>query len=414
MIKRRWGVLAALAGIALGGCDGMPGGPLPVTTSRSDKARVASPPVPSDDAAALAEGNAAFALSLYDQLRGQPGNIVLSPASVSLALAMTYAGARSATATQMAAALHFTLPSERLHPAMNALSQALAPRVTLANDLWADRTQTLQAAFLDTLAEDYGAGVQLVDFAGAPEAARQTINGWVAGETAGRIGDLLPAGIITPVVRLVLTNAVYLKADWKTPFTEPTMSYPFHRADGSEVSVPMMLGKTGFAMSAGAGYRAAELDYADGALSMVVIVPDLGTFGDFEAALTPAMLATILGGLAPGTDGLLLPRWTFSLAVSLADTLAALGMPAAFAAGMADFSGIDGARDLFITDIVGKAFISVAEQGTEAAAATGVVVARLAAVPVLAADRPFLFVIRDRPTGALLFVGRVVDPSQTP
>ena len=412
-MTRPW-VALALAGIALAACDGTPGGPLPVATAQSSKARVEHPAVSTADATALAEGNTAFALSLYATLKTLPGNIVFSPASISLALAMTYAGARSATAAQMAAALVFTLPPERLHPAMNALSQALGARATLANDLWVDRAQKLEPAFLDTLAQNYGAGIQLVDIGGAPEAARLTINRWVADQTAGRIGDLLPPGLVTAVTRLVLTNAVYLNAAWKTPFSGPTMSYPFHRADGSEVNVPMMLGKTGFAMTGGAGYRAAELEYADGALSMVVIVPDLGTFAEFESVLTPAVLASILDGLAPATDGLLLPRWTFSLAVSLGDTLANLGMPDAFSPSYADFSGMDGTRDLFIRDVVEEAFISVTEQGTEAGAATGVVVATHAALAALAVDRPFLFVIRVRPTGALLFAGRVVDPSATP
>lgn len=409
--KTRW-IALAFALAALGACDGTPGGPLPVTTARSSKIRVEKPAVPTGDAAALADGNTAFALALYDQLRAQPGNIVFSPASVSLAMAMTYAGARNQTETQMAAALHFTLPPARLHPAMNALGQALARHVTLANDLWVDRTQVLEGAFLDTLAENYGAGVQQLDFAGAPEPARQTINRWIADETAGRIADLLPPGIIDPMVRLVLTNAVSLNAGWQTPFTDPTKNYPFHRADGSDVSVPMMLGKTGFAMGAGPGYRAVELDYADGALSMVVIVPDAGTFADFEVALTPEALKTVVNGLTFSFDGLLLPKWQFTLAVSLRNTLAALGMPAAFAADQADFSGMDGVRDLFITDVVEKATITVSEKGTEAAAASGVIAERASAVDqILAVDRPFLFLIRDRPTGALLFLGRVLDPS---
>jgi serpin B len=173
----------------------------------------------------------------------------------------------------------------------------------------------------------------------------------------------------------------------------------------------MMLGKRGFAMAAGSGFRAVELPYSGDQLSMVVIVPDAGTFPAFEAALTVDGLSSIIKSLAPSTDGLLLPKFQFTLAVSLRDTLSALGMPAAFVADSADFSGIDGAHDLFIRDVVHKTFIAVTEEGTEAAAATGVVLATKSAGPLLAVDRPFLFVVRDRPTGALLFLGHVVDPS---
>ncbi len=411
--------LAALIAMALpagAGCDGTPGGPLPVTTVRSAKVRIEKPTVLPGDAAVLAADNAAFALALYAALSAQPGNLVLSPASVSVAMAMTSAGARTQTAAQLATTLHFTLPAARLHPAFNALTQALATRATLAltNDLWVDQRQQLQAAFLDTLAENYGAGVRLVDFMGAPEPARLTINRWVAEQTAGRVADLLPPGIIAPDVRLVLTNAVYLNADWQTPFTEPTMNHPFHRADGTEVSVPMMLGKAGIAMATGSGYRAAELAYAGGALSMVVIVPDAGTFATFEGDLNADRLAAILDALIVSPIGLLLPRFQFSLAISLRDTLSAMGMPLAFTPDAADLSGIDGARDLFIRDVVEKTFIAVTERGTEAAGASGVVVATKSADPLLTVDRPFLFLIRDRPTGTLLFLGRVVDPTPSP
>ena len=420
---------AVLAVVALLGCDGAPGGPLPIKTARSESLRTLQPAVPAADASALAEGNTAFALQLYGALSAQPGNLVLSPASISLATAMTFAGARMQTAEEMAATLHFTLPAARLHPAFDALDLALGSRaqptanataqgtdgqpfrLTLTNALWADQRQSLEPAFLDVLAENYGAGVQLVDFVLAPEPARLTINQWVADQTAGKLTDLLPPGLIDAQTRLVLTNAVYMNAAWQTPFTEPTMNYPFHRADGRDVSVPMMLGKDGFSMASGDGFRAAELTYSGGALAMLVIVPDAGTFASFEKVFNPEMLATIVAALAPSGDGLLLPRFQFTLAFSLRNTLSALGMPSAFMPETADFSGIDGVRDLFVRDVVHKTFIAVTEKGTEAAAATGVVLATHSAVSLLAVDRPFLFLIRDRPTGALLFLGRVVDPS---
>ncbi|HEX3694459.1 MAG TPA: serpin family protein [Polyangia bacterium] len=416
---------------ALGfGCDGAPGGPLPIKTARSSEARILRPTVVAGDATMLAAENATFAVQLYGALSAQPGNVVLSPTSLSLAMATVYAGARDLTADQIATTLHFTLPAARLHPAFDALDLALNSRAQPASDgslplgtdgqpfalwiknaLWADQRQTLEPAFLDVLAENYGAGVQQVDFVGAPEPARLTINQWVAAETNGKIADLLPAGLIDPQTRLVLTDAVYLNAAWQTPFTEPTMNYPFHRADGSDVSVPMMRGKTGFSMAIGAGYHAAELTYSGKALSMVVIVPDAGTFAAFEAAFTAEQLAAILAALAPSGQGLLLPKFQFTLAFSLRDTLSALGMPAAFSPTDANFSAIDDARDLFVRDVVHKTFIAVTEKGTEAAAATGAVQATMSAVTLLAVDRPFLFLIRDHQTGALLFLGRVVDPS---
>jgi serpin B len=421
-------VVTPLAALAVG-CDGAPGGPLPIKTARSTEARIQQPTVVAGDATMLAAENAAFAVQLYGALSAQPGNVVLSPTSLSLAMAMMFAGARDVTADQIATTMHFALPPARLHPAFNALDLALASRaqpmadgtpqgtdgqpfaLAIKNALWADQTQTLAPAFLDLLAENYGAGVQQVDFVGAPEPARLTINQWVADQTDGKIADLLPAGLIDPQTRLVLTNAVYLNAAWQTPFTEPTMNYPFHRADGSDVSVPMMMGKTGFSMASGAGYRAAELTYSGKALSMVVIVPDAGTFAGFEAALTAEQLAAILAALAPSGEGLLLPKFQFTLAFSLRETLSALGMPAAFTPEVADFSAIDDARDLFVRDVVHKTFIAVTEKGTEAAAATGAVEATVSAVTLLTVDRPFLFLIRDHETGALLFLGRVVDPS---
>src|SRR5258708_6425072 len=290
--------LAALIAMALpagAGCDGTPGGPLPVTTVRSAKVRIEKPTVLHGDAAVLAADNAAFALALYAALSAQAGNLVLSPASASVPMAMPSAGARTQTAPQPA-----------------------------------------------------------------------------------------------------------------------TTHHPFNGADGTEVSVPMMLGKAGIAMATGSGYRAAELAYAGGALSMVVIVPDAGTFATFEGDLNADRLAAILDALIVSPIGLLLPRFQFSLAISLRDTLSAMGMPLAFPPHAPDLSGIDGARDLFIRDVVEKTFIAVTERGTEAAGASGVVVATKSADPLLTVDRPFLFLIRDRPTGTLLFLGRVVDPTPSP
>jgi serpin B len=376
--------------------------------------------------AALVDGNAGFALDLYQILRGQDGNLFYSPYSISLALAMTYAGARGETEAQMAEALHYTLPQGQLHPAFAALAEALAARgqeaegrdgegfrLNVANALWGQQDYDFLSGFLDLVDRYYGAGLRRVDFVGAPEEARQTINGWVADETEGRITDLIPQGIIDTMTRLVLTNAIYFNAAWAEPFEESmTGDGPFYLLDGSQVLVPMMHQSSTFGYTEGDHYRAVELPYAGNELSMVILLPDADEFEAFEAALDAATLETILGGLGYQPLSLTMPRFEFSAQFSLKDALKDLGMVDAFTSA-ADFSGMTGNRDLFIDAVLHKAFVSVDEAGTEAAAATAVV-AKLTAAPAdpleVTVDRPFLFLIRDLETGALLFLGRVVDP----
>jgi len=387
--------------------------------ARSGAARITAPQVATGDLAALTAGDDAFAVDLYQTLRVQAGNMVFSPESLSVALAMTYGGAAGNTAAQMATTLHFALPPERLHPAFDALDLALtAPvstsgafQLTLANALWAQQGFALLPSFLDLLAQDYGAGVHLVDFVGATETARQTINGWVSQQTAGQIPELLMAGILNADSRLVLTNAVYFKADWQMPFSSPTNAGTFTAPTGS-VSVPMMAGAV-VPVWTGSGYAAAALPYVGGTTSMLVIVPDAGTFDAFEAALTADTLAAISAGRTGATaTGLLMPRFKFQQHFSVKQALQALGMTDAFDSA-ADFSGIDGKRDLLIDDVVHQATIAADEKGTEAAAATAVIIrAGSAMATPLVIDRPFIFLIRDEATGATLFMGRLLDPSQ--
>lgn len=390
----------------------------------SDQPRIREPSVSDADRKELADGNTTFALALYRRLSAGPGNLFFSPHSVSSALAMTYAGARGETAAQMADALRFTLPEARLHAAFNALDLALASRekgaegqdgggfrLHIAHAIWGQIGAPIERAFLDVLAQSYGAGLHVVDFVNAPEAARGIINDWVERRTEERIRDILPDGAIGPSTRLVLTNAIYFKAAWQFPFKEErTAPGDFTLADGSTVSVPMMTGGARVRYGEGDGYQALEMPYEGGELSMLLVLPS--ALGELEAALDRARLDDVLDSLGERSVSITLPRFRIESTFDLRPPLSDLGMPIAFSDN-ADFSGIDGRGGLSISDVIHKAFVSVDEAGTEAAAATAVVIGETAA-PVPATirfDRPFLFFIRDHATGAILFIGRVADPS---
>ncbi|WP_437678712.1 serpin family protein [Sorangium sp. So ce131] len=391
----------------------------------STKPRSLTPSVPEADSKELAVGNTTFALDLYRQLAAEPGNLFYSPYSVSSALAMTYAGARGETAEQMATALRFTLPQERLHPAFNALDLALASRgegaegqdgegfrLNVANALWGQKDYFYVPEFLDVLAVNYGAGMNLVDFVQASEEAREIINGWVAKRTEDRIKDLLPEGVLTPSTRLVLTNAIYFNAAWQFPFEEErTAPGDFTLPDDSTVSVPMMAGAAQVPYGEGDGYRALEMPYDGRELSMVLVLPS--DLGEFESGLDRARLEGVLGSLEDRSVQIALPKFEFESTFDLVPPLEELGMPIAFT-GDADFSGINGQGGLSISDVIHKAFVSVNEAGTEAAAATAVVIGETSAPEPAAIrfDRPFLFFIRDIATSAVLFAGRVTDPSE--
>jgi len=396
------------------------------TEVKSAKVRITAPVVDGSDQTTLATDDRHFAWDLYQSVRATPGvdNLAFSPASISIALAMVYGGARGATATEMAATLRFSLPPERLHPAFDALDLALeAPvsdgtafRLTLANAIWGELGLPLLPDYLDLLAENYGAGVHSVDFLRAPDAARMTINQWVSDQTNAKIPELLLPGSVDSGTELVLTNAVYFHADWQTPFAAMTHDGAFQAPTGS-VQVPMMAGADGVMPGwSGAGYQAVSVPYVNptGTTSMVLVVPDAGTFYAFEAGLTFDALEATLATKPSTTFVLSMPRFKLQTSLDLAKTLAAMGMKTAFS-GDADFSGIDGARDLFIQDVVHQAMVAVDEKGTEAAAATAVTFTR-ASVQVatsLVVDRPFIFAIRDDATGTILFLGRVVDPSKS-
>lgn len=387
------------------------------------------------DLRTLVQGNTGFALGLYAAVRTdvdlaaqiagreKDTNIFFSPYSISLCLAMAYAGARGETERQMAKALQFTLPQDRLHSAFARLSLALAGHtgleLSIANSLWGQTGYPFLPSFLCLLGEVYGAPLRELDFRADPEAARRTINRWVEEETRERIRNLIPPGGIDPDTRLVLANAVYFKAAWMFPFSErATRDAPFYLLDGREFLVPTMVAQAPFGYAAGEGYQAVELPYKDGQASLVILLPDSGRFEEFEGALDTERLAESLNRLEDKDVLLFLPRFTFTSEFGLGHILAQLGMPDAFSGLRADFSGMTGRRDLVIDDVYHKAFVALDEAGTEAAAATAVVmVMALGPSPEppppieVRVDRPFLFLIRDRETGTILFLGRVLDPT---
>ena len=397
----------------------------------SDKERITSPDVSTSEQALLVEGNSAFAFELYRALREKEGNkednLFYSPYSISLALAMTYAGARGETAEQMADTLQFILEQDSLHPAFNWLDAELARRgegaagkdgdgfrLNIVNAIWGQKDYEFLSAFLDVLAENYGAGLRILDFITETEKSRLTINDWVSNQTEGRIEDLIPQGAIDALTRLVLTNAIYFNAAWEYPFDEKmTADGPFYLLDGGQVSVPMMKQTESFGYTEGTGYQAVELQYDGGELSMVILLPEAGKFEAFEEGLQAQQVCDIISGLQPTEVALTMPQFEFDSEFSLKDTLAEMGMPIAFSGG-ADFSGMTGNRELLISDVVHKAFVAVDEAGTEAAAATAVIM-KFTATPEppveVTIDRPFIFLIRDIETGAILFVGRVLNPA---
>jgi serpin B len=395
---------------------------------KSDKERLTSLDVNAGEQALLVEGNSAFAFELYQALKGEEGNLFYSPYSISVALAMTYAGARGETAEQMADTLQFLLDQDSLHPAFNWLDAELASRgegaqgmdgegfrLNVVNAIWGQKNYEFLSDFLDVLAENYGAGLRILDFMNDTEASRLAINKWVSDQTEGRIKDLIPQGVIVPLTRLVLTNAIYFNAAWEYPFDEDvTADGPFYFLDGGQVTVPVMKQTEALDYTKGEGYHAVELPYDGNELSMVILLPEAGQFQAFEEGLQSQQIRDIVNGLQATEVSLTMPKFEFDSEFSLTDTLAVMGMPIAFSVD-ADFSGMTGTLDLCISEVLHKAFVSVDEAGTEAAAATAVVMNE-SGMPgesvEVTIDRPFIFLIRDIETGAILFVGRVIDPSE--
>jgi len=399
--------------------------PAGIVLARADIPRAAAAAALAPDAANAVN---AFGIDLYRRLASLKGNLVFSPASIELALAMARPGARGTTAMQMDSVMH-GVGADALGPAINALQAALDSRngtftsfdgtdqpvaLHVANTAFGQRDLTFQPDYLDVLASRFGAGIRLVDYKTDAEGARGLINRWVSDQTEQRIPQLLQKGTLDEMTRLVLVNAIYLKAPWLTPFMlDATKSGPFTTADGTVVQAQLMkLETTPLLYAKGAGWQAVEVPYLGGSLAMTLIVPD--DLVTFEATFDAAAFTKVVGALASKEVDLSMPKFDIQTATGLGDQLAAMGMPLAFDPNAADFSGMTTTEQLYISAVVHQANITVDEMGTEAAAATAVVAGATALpadVTELTINRPFLFALRDVPTGAVLFLGRVVDPT---
>ena len=394
---------------------------------QSGKSRITAPQVSESDLEILVRGNGEFAIDLYRAVKDNKENIFYSPYSISTVLAMAYAGARGETASQMAATLRFGLPGDSLHPAFNYLDIVLnrsgqdalgnpsekAFRLNVVNAIWGQQGFEFLPEFLDVMAENYGAGIRSLDFKLSPEPSRVIINNWVSEQTGNRIEELLPPDTIDEATRLVLTNAVYFRANWEN-FFEKSLTHDsiFNLLDDNTLTVPMMKRTDYFGYFKGDGFQVVELPYFGRNLSMVVLLPDAGMFASFEESLSYQQVSEIIAGLKSVRVALSFPKFKCESSFDLKDTLSAMGMPLAFDMS-ADFTGISFPSSLVISSVVHKSFISVDEEGTEAAAASGVIWSAPSIPPIpvdVVVDRPFIFMIRDISTGTIIFLGRLMNP----
>ncbi len=377
--------------------------------------------------AALVRGNNEFALDLYREVcdMEESDNVFFSPYSISSALGMTFFGAGGQTAVDMAEVLHFTLPAESVNRAFHLITETLGSgtlpgaesgeqfTLAISNGLWVQDGFKLLDSFVTEVTGCYAASVENLDFSGDAEGSREIINSRVAESTMDKILNLIPTGVLGPDTRVVLTNAVYFKASWNHPFDRhATSDASFTLTGGAVVTVPMMTQTEYFNYASAEGWSAVSLDYVGGDVSMLIILPD-GDIQELQQNLSADMLETIRGELSSQNVHLSMPGFEFTKSIGLSDILSSLGMESAFGSG-ADFSGFTGNRDLFISDVVHKAFVKVDEDGTEAAAATAVVM-KLLCMPEppveMNINRPFVFLILDETTGSIVFMGRVMDPS---
>jgi serine protease inhibitor len=379
------------------------------------------------DTRKVVAGNTEFAIDLYGKLRTREGNVFFSPYSISTALAMTYGGARGETENQMAQTLHFNMPPDKLHPAfaaleanLNAVQRKGQVKLATANSLWPQKDFAFLPDFPALCRKYYGTTITPVDYMRHTEAARKTINDWVEAMTNRKIVELLKPGVLDSSNRLVLVNAIYFKGKWASEFeTNRTENQPFHISSDKTIDAPLMQQTHDFRYAEFPGLQVLELPYAGDDLSMIVLLPrEVDGLGNLEAGLTAENLTAWIANLESQEVVVFLPKFKMTSEFSLAKTLEGLGMTDAFIYGQADFSGMDGRKDLFISTVEHKAFVEVNEEGTEAAAATAVLMEagglpmNLRPIPVFRADHPFLFLIRDNRNGSVLFLGRVMDPTE--
>jgi serpin B len=379
----------------------------------------------------IVECNNKFALNLYAKLKSTEGNLFFSPYSISTALAMTYAGAKGQTARQMVDVLNFPTKSEEHKPYlsqeqfhcdfgkiikdMNARGTEDKYELSVANALWGQKGYEFLDEFLDLVKSNYDGGLNEVDFVEATEQARQTINMWVEEKTKDKIKELIKEGVLSSMTRLVLTNAIYFKGNWASQFDEEqTIDAPFYVSASEEIVVPMMNQKGEFGYTETGDLQALELPYVEDELSMVIVLPKAKDgIDEVEEELTEEELAGWMEKLREREVVVSIPKFKMTQELSLAEVLQSMGIVDAFTS-VADFSGMNGKRDLFISAVIHKAYVDVNEEGTEAAAATAIGM-RLTAIeeppPVFRADHPFIFIIRDKVTDSILFLGRVINPT---
>jgi serpin B len=423
--------------IILAGCTGSPDstvtpGLIPTQQATTGITQVTSSSGPvSGSEKNIADANNRFATELYGELAQDPDNdgmnIFFSPFSISSALAITYEGARGTTADEIQSVFHFPLnESERrqgFFRIINGINSGDASyTLRTANALWAEKTYPFLTNYTDTAYRWYDAKTTNLDFINNPEDSRLAINHWVEEKTDNRIKDLIPAGAIDPMVRLVITNAVYFKGTWVNQFDiNKTTDADFRVTSEKTTHVPMMERTDEnaiFRYTETADLQVLEMPYEHTSgkqLSMLVLLPKNNNLSVAENALDPKALPLITGKLESQRVKVWFPKFKLETEYRLPASLTALGMPAAFSPA-ADFSGMDGTRNLFISDVIHKAFVEVNEEGTEAAAATAVIMKLSAAqpenpIPEFRADHPFTFLIQDNETGTILFIGRVVNPS---
>jgi serpin B len=385
-----------------------------------------------NDIKTLVGGNTDFAFAFYGKLKDDPnvtvpkgepnGNLFFSPYGISTALAMTYGGARGDTEKQMAEAMHFTLPQQRLHPAFSILQKQLIEdeksrgyQLLLANALWPQKGEPILKEFLDLNKQYYGAGVTLLDFVNETEKSRQIINSWVEEKTKSKIKGLIPPDGVDRATVLVLTNAVYFKGDWKIKFEKSdNKREDFAVSSRDKVTVDMMHIKEDFKYYEDSNFQAIELPYKSDELSMLVILPrKTEGLREIEDGLTAKYLNTLMTKMQKIKIDVYFPKFKMTWGTfCLNKVFVSLGMYDAFGPG-ADFSGINGMGGIWISDIFHKAFIEVNEEGSEAAAGTAVVIVKSIELPVVfRADHPFIFIIKDNRSGSILFMGRLMNPME--
>jgi serpin B len=373
----------------------------------------------------IARANNTFALNLYAKLSGAPGNIFFSPSSIETALAMTYAGARGQTATQMATVLH--LPhGDAIHADLGAFIRRLngggadaksrGYELDVANALWGQQGEHFLPGFTTILDKDYGAGLRELDYKHDPDGARKSINDWAAAATHDKIQNLIPPGVLDAQTVMTLTSAIYFKGTWTGQFNKAaTHDELFHRTASESGQVPAMHRTASCRYAETDDCQALQLDYLGNAVSMIILLPrKVDGLSALEKELTSEKLSALTGSMPEQRVIVTLPKFKLTQSMELADALAAMGMPDAFSR-RADFSGMTSGRPVNISNVIHKAYIDVNEEGTVAAAATAVVMRSYAVMqqgepPVFRADHPFLFLIQDEASGAILFMGRVAAP----